>query len=354
MASSQEKTEKPTDKRLEEARKRGQIPKSKELVSVGILIGGAVSVYFSGGLMLSHFRQMFEDLWKEGLQSASPLAAGAQIFSRTVFHLTIMIGPTLLTVLFMAIGLTALQTKGINFSLEAAQFKLSHLSPAQGFKKLFSVRAFVELIKSLLKLFIVGYAIYAVLQNERAAFVSLAGQGVNEVADAICRLGFKIIYRVAGIMLLVSLLDYYYQRWQHEKDLRMTRQELKEEHKQTEGDPYVKSRIRAIQRALAKQRMLAAIPKATMVVTNPTHIAIALAYNQGMEAPKVVGRGVDFLAKKIIKIARKHGVPVIQNPPLARALYKQVKLEETIPATLYRAVAKLLAYVYQQQKRTMK
>lgn len=352
MAGSQEKTEKPTEKKQRDARERGQIPKSKELVSVGILFAGAASVFLSGGLFFSHFRQLLEELWGSGFQSVSSFGTGSQILYMSLFHLSVMLLPSFLTLIAVAFGLNLMQTKGLLFTTETIKAKFSHLNPLEGFKRLFSIRSFVELIKSIMKLLIVGCAVYWVLNGERESFLVLPNLEVTEVLAALNRLILKVVLQVSGIMLLVSLLDLYYQRWQHTKDLKMTKQELKEEHKQSEGDQHVKARIRSIQRTLTKQRMLSKVPKATMVVTNPTHIAVALLYDQGMEAPRIVAKGVDFLAKKIIRIARKHGVPVTQNPPLARALYKQVKLDETIPVTLYRAVAKVLAYVYQQQKRT--
>jgi len=157
---------------------------------------------------------------------------------------------------------------------------------------------------------------------------------------------------VAGIMLFLGFLDFLYQKWQTKKDLMMTRQETKEEHKQSEGNPQIKSKIRTLQRSLARQRMLSRVPKASVIITNPTHFAVALHYETGMEAPTVVAKGVDFLAQKIIAIGRKHGVSIVPNPPLARALYKQVNLEETIPVELYKAVAKILAYIYQQKQWT--
>lgn len=352
MAGSQEKTEKATEKRQREARERGQIPKSRELVSVGILLAGTASIFLSAGLFFSHFQRLLEDLWGRGFQSISSFGSDPQILYMGLFHFSIMVLPTFLSLIVIALGLNMIQMRGLLVTTEPLKPKFSNLNPLEGFKKLFSVRSLVELIKSLLKVAVVGYPVYLVLTSEHDSILLLGNLELLDVLSTLSRLILKVTLQVSGIMLLVSLLDLYYQRWQHGRDLRMTKQEVKEEHKLTEGDPQIKARIRSIQRALTKQRMLAKVPKATMVVTNPTHFAVALNYSQGMEAPIVVAKGVDFLAKKIIKLARKHGVPVIQNPPLARALYKQVKLDETIPATLYRAVAKVLAYVYQQQKRT--
>jgi flagellar biosynthetic protein FlhB len=194
------------------------------------------------------------------------------------------------------------------------------------------------------------YAVYSVMWPERAAMAELSGREVSGLFQVMGTLSMRVIIRVSAIMFAISLLDLLYQKWQTRKDLMMTRQEVKEEVKQQEGNPQIKARIRTIQRSLARQRMLSKIPKASVIITNPTHYAVVLLYKPGMEAPLLVAKGMDFLARKIIDIGRKHGVPIIQNPPLARALYKQVKLDETIPVALYRAVAKILAYIFQQKQ----
>ena len=319
---------------------------------MGILFGGAAAVFLSSGLFFNHFRRLLEDLWGNGFHSILSFGSDAELFHMGLFHFSIMVLPTFLALIVMAIGLNIIQTRGLLFTAEPMRPKLSNLNPLEGFKKLISMRSFVELIKSLLKLAIVGLAVYRVLSSERDSFLLLPALDLKDVLATLNRLILRITLEVSGIMLVVSLLDLYYQRWQYTKDLKMTKQEIKEEHKQTEGDQHIKARIRSIQRSLTKQRMLSKVPKATMVVTNPTHIAVALQYDPGMDAPVLVAKGIDFLAKKIIKVARQHGVPVTQNPPLARALYKQVKLDATIPVTLYRAVAKVLAYIYQQRKRS--
>jgi flagellar biosynthetic protein FlhB len=245
------------------------------------------------------------------------------------------------------------QMKGFIMSFEAMRMSFDNLNPLTGLKRMFSVRSLTELVKSIFKLLIISYAVYSVLWPERAALSELAGL---EVYDFMCLTGtlaLKLLFRVAGIMLALSVIDFLYQKWQTRKDLMMTRHEIKEESKQSEGNPQIKSRIRSIQRSLARQRMLSRIPKASVIITNPTHFAVVLRYEPGMEAPTLVAKGVDFLARKIIETGRKHGVAIVRNPPLARALYKQVKLDATIPVELYRAVAKVLAYIY-QQKRSMR
>jgi flagellar biosynthetic protein FlhB len=261
-----------------------------------------------------------------------------------------MIGPVLLTIVATAVILNLIQLKGFLISFKALRITFSNLNPITGLKKMFSLRSLTELVKSVFKLLIISYAVYSVLWPERAALSELAGQEVSDFLNLTGTLALKLLFRVAGIMVALSLVDFLYQKWQTRKELMMTRQEIKEEHKQSDGNPQIKSRIRTIQRALARQRMLTRIPKASVIIANPTHFAVALHYEHGMDAPTVVAKGVDFLALKIIETGRKYGVSIVRNPPLARALYKQVKVEEKIPVELYRAVAKILAFIYQQKQ----
>lgn len=350
MAGGQEKTEKPTSKKLSDARKRGQIPKSNELNSSAVILVGGVATYYACSAIPERFKMLMEELWGQGFHTAFESPLNANLFLSVSGHFLVMIAPILLASLAAAVGINIAQTQGINFSFEAVQPKFSKLNPMSGFKRLFSLRSFLELVKSCLKLIIISATAYSVYSSEHETVLSLMKGDLGFNIRTLGVLSLRIVIRVGVIMLLLSALDYYYQRWQHQRDLRMTKQEIKEEHKQSEGNPQVKGRIRSIQRSLARQRMMANIPKASVVITNPTHFAVALQYDSQMEAPKVVARGADFLAKNIIKTARKHSVPVVQNPPLARALYHQVKLEEVIPSNLYKAVAKVLAYIFQQKR----
>lgn len=304
--------------------------------------------------MLRNFRELLEEILQQASRPGPAIALDSAVFSSALNHFFLIIAPTVLAVTVAAVGLNLVQLKGFFFSFEAMRISLSNVNPLQGFKRFLSVRSLAELIKSLLKLAIVGYAVYTVIQAERHVLLSLVDQEVPGIMSVAGNLAFNLVLRVAAVMLFVSLADYGYQKWQHGKDLMMTKQEIKEEYKESEGNPQIKSRIRSIQKSLARQRMLSQVQKATMVITNPTHYAVAMTYSPEMDAPTVVAKGVDFLARRIIKIARRQGIPVIQNPPLARALYKQVRLDETIPATLYRAVAKVLAYVFQQKRQSAK
>ena len=348
--TTQEKTELPTGKRLNEARKRGQVPKSRDLTAVCVLITGGLAVYLSRNLLFSHFRRILETAWSKESFSDPLHFATSGLFSNVALSIIMMLVPIVLTIFTTAVIVNLTQMKGFILSFKAMRMSFANLNALNGFKRMFSLRSLTELVKSICKMAIVSYAVYSVLWPERAALSELAGQEVSAFLSLTGLLALKLLFRVAAIMLALSFLDFFYQKWQTRKDLMMTRQEIKEEHKQSEGNPQIKSKIRSIQRALVRQRMLSRIPKASVIITNPTHYAVALLYESGMEAPAVVAKGVDFLARKIIAAGRKHGVSIVCNPPLARALYKQVKLEETIPVELYKAVAKILAYIYQQRQ----
>ena len=350
MAGSQEKTEQPTGKRLGEARNRGQVAKSRDLIAVGVLLTGTLATWASRNFMFDHFRRMLQVMWSPDAFNIPGYPASSGFASDVIVSFCLMIAPIVVTIMVTAVVLNIVQLKGFIFSFEAMHLGLSNLNPISGFKRMVSLRSFAELVKSALKVLIISWGVYSILWPERNTLFELSGAGISDLMYTIGLLGLRVTIRVSAIMLILSLLDFLYQKWQNKRDLMMTRQEIKEESKQSEGNPQVKSKIRSIQRALVKQRMLAKVRKASVIITNPTHYAVALYYKPGMEAPTLVAKGMDFLALKIKDIGRKHGVPIIESPPLARALYKQVKLDESIPIGLYRAVAKILAYVYQQKQ----
>ncbi|MDR3557640.1 MAG: flagellar biosynthesis protein FlhB [Syntrophobacteraceae bacterium] len=347
---NQDKSEAPSGKRLEDARSKGQIPKSRDLTSTSVLVTGGVAIYLSRNHILSCFQQLVEYLWsKESFTHPGVFAPG--FFLTIMLSLLSMMAPVVLAIVLTAVILNLGQTKGLIVSFEALHVSFNNINPLSGLKKMFSLRSLTEFAKAILKMVIVSYVAYSLLWPERGAMADLAWQSAPDFLSFTGTLALKLLFRVAGFMLIVSILDFCYQKWQTKKDLRMTKQEVKEEAKQNEGNPQMKAKIRSLQRAMARKRMLGKVPKASVIVTNPTHFAVALLYEPGMQAPVVLAKGIDFLALKIIAEGRKHGVSIVRNPPLARALYKQVKLDEIIPAELYRAVAKILAYIYQQKQR---
>lgn len=350
--SAQERTEKPTPRRIQRARSEGKLAKSRELNSLASLIGAVLGLWLGIKLIFDEMRHLMDVLWGNGFQiirsdelSTFTIAENA---ARSFF---IMIGPTVGLSLIFSIAANYYQNGGLLLLWKPlVRFDFSVLNPVNGLKRLLSLRSLTELAKSIIKFLAVSYALYSVIAGKYNLLIPTTLQEPYDIFKTIGFLTFHLFLRVISIMLVLSYLDLRYQKWQYIKDLMMTKQEVKEEHKQAEGDPRIKSKIRAKQLQIARARMLGQVPESEVVVTNPTHYAVALMYKpEEMEAPKVVAKGVDFMAKKIIKIARQHGVPIVHNPPLARALYRQVPLESTIPVELYKAVAKVLAYVYQQR-----
>ncbi|MGC9196520.1 MAG: flagellar biosynthesis protein FlhB [Syntrophobacteraceae bacterium] len=348
---SQDKTEAPSGKRLQDARAKGQIPKSRDLTSVGVLLTGGVAIYLSRNHIYANFARIVRYVWSKSSFTHPAIFDTPGFFLHLMLLFLSMIAPVVLAIVAVSMILNLAQLKGFLFSFKAWNISFGNINPLGGLKRMFSLRSLNELVKSILKVAIVSYAVYSVVWPERTLMMGLFWLDVPQYLSFIGRFALKILFRVVGYMLVVAILDLLYQRWQITKDLKMTKQEVKEESKQSEGNPQIKGRIRSLQRSLARMRMLSKVKKATVIVTNPTHFAVALLYEKGMEAPVVVAKGVDFLALKIIDTGRKQGVSIVCNPPLARALYKQVKLDEIIPTELYRAVAKILAYIYQQKQR---
>jgi flagellar biosynthetic protein FlhB len=241
---------------------------------------------------------------------------------------------------------------GFLFSWEPLTPKLSKLNPLEGMKRLVSLRSLTEMVKFVAKVVLVGIVVYTVVRKEIPFMMPLAGQSIQDIGSYICTTILRIMLRTSWVLLVLAILDYAYQRWEFEKGLRMTRQEIKDEHKQSEGDPLVKSRIRRVQREWARRRMMEAVPQADVVITNPLQLAIAIAYeNDTMVAPQVLAKGAGPVAVRIREIARSYGIPIVENKPLARALFKDVDLGQQIPAALYKAVAEVLAYVYRLKNR---
>ena len=242
---------------------------------------------------------------------------------------------------------------GSLFSWEAVQPDFAKINPWKGLGRLFSRQAAAELAKSIFKFAIIGWVAYATIRAEWAQIVSLWNLEAGQIFRYVGQVSFQLFLKTVLVMAALAGLDYAFQRWSYEKSLRMTRREVQDEFKQTEGDPLIKSRIRSIQRELARRRMMAEVPKADVIITNPTHLAVALQYQyKDMSAPKVVAKGAELVAEKIKEIAKAHGVPLVENKPLAQALYKTVDLGQTIPSSLYRAVADILAYVYRLRGKT--
>jgi len=343
----QEKTEEPTSKRLQDARRKGQIARSKELNTMVItLIGGMALVGMSG-----HLGQELSEIMTQAFTIAreemfDPTALLRRLVS-AVKDALLMLIPFFIVVVAVAIG-SSVALGGIAVSGEAMAPKLSKLNPLKGLKRVFSLKGLMELLKALAKFLLVGGATALALWVSLEEFIGLSrmelGPAVSELAALI---GGSFIL-IATTLILIAMVDVPFQLWDHKKQLKMTKQEIRDEMKETEGRPEVKGRIRSLQREMAQRRMMEEVPKADVIVTNPTHYAVALRYDQfSMQAPKVVAKGAELVAANIRRIGTEHNVPVIEAPMLARAIYAHSELGENIPAGLYLAVAKLLAYVFQ-------
>ena len=347
------RTEQATPKRREDARKKGQVPKSRELPSVMVLMAGISCLFFIGAFMVRQLSTLTIHLLKQtgtlSLQPDNLQSLGLEIIGSTL----LILSPILATVFVVSILIHYIQS-GAVFSIEILKPEWSKISLSKGIGRVFSKQSLVELVKSLFKILIIGWVAYSTIKKELPHLPLLTGQEPRVVYQSICSITWDLFIKTGLVMMLLAGLDYLYQRWTYEKNLRMTKQEVRDEMKTSEGDPLIKSRIRSVQRQLARKRMMAEVPKADVIITNPTHLAVALSYkSKEMEAPKVVAKGAGLVAGRIIEIGRSHQVPVIENKPLAQILYKTVDLGQVIPSALYQAVADILAYVYRIKKRAL-
>ena len=345
--TGQERTERATPKRLREARERGQVARSRELGSAALLITGAATLLAAGGHMGERSAALMrEALSLRGAELGRPEAMLERLADALAAGFATA-APLLVLAAVAAVAAT-LAVGGWVFSAQAVAFRPEKLDPVKGLKRIFSAQGLVELLKAVAKFGLVLAVAIATLAWEAPEILGLAGEPLPAALAHAGRLFAMTFLLLAAALALVAAADVPFQIWNHARQLRMTRQELKDELKETEGRPEVRSRIRQIQRQMAQQRMMAEVPKADVVVTNPTHYAVALRYEEGRRAaPVVVAKGADLVALRIRALAREAGVPVLELPPLARALYRSTELGREIPAALYVAVAQVLAYVYQ-------
>lgn len=352
--SGQEKTEKATSRKREKAREEGQVVKSQEIASVLVLLMGISVLYIFGYLFYPDLIEILrENLGLKTIPRFDRVYC-LSLLNRNVFHFFALILPVMGAVFVTAFIANIFQV-GFEISTKAITPKLDKVNIIKGFGRLFSLKSLMELFKSLLKLTVIGMVAYFVIEGEMQELQKLHNAAVNYIFIFLLKGIFKIFIWVILIMIVVAIMDYSYQKWQFEKDLRMTKQEVKEEYKETEGDPQVKSRIRSIQIQAARKRMMQQLPTADVVVTNPTHLAIAIKYDPlAMAAPQVVAKGAGHIAARIKAIASEHHIPVVENKDLARNLYRLIEVGEQIPSEFFRAVAELLAYVYKLKGKTVR
>jgi flagellar biosynthesis protein FlhB len=352
--SGQEKTERATSRKREKAREEGQVVKSQEITSVLVLLIGISVLYIFGHQFYPDAIEVLQENLSFETIPRFDIEYCLTLLNRTAAHLFSLILPVMGAVFVTALAADMFQV-GFHISSKAISFKLDKFNIINGFSRLFSFKSLSELIKSLIKLAVIGSVAYFVIKGEMSELEKLHNAAVGHIFIYLLKGIFKIFIWVILIMIIVAIMDYSYQKWQFEKDLRMTKQEVKEEHKETEGDPLVKSRIRSIQIQAARKRMMQQVPTADVVVTNPTHLAVAIKYDPlTTAAPQVVAKGAGHVAARIKALASEHHIPIVENKELARNLYKLIEVGEQIPAEFFRAVAELLAYVYKLKGKTVR
>ena len=340
-----QKTEEPTQKRLREARDKGQIAKSQEVGHWFMVLAFAITVGYLAPGMAGGIAEALEGFIARPHAAAMDAAGLRDLLLETAGLLGLALLPPFGLAMAAAVSAGLIQS-GVVFSLEPMRPKLEKISPASGLRRMFSARALAEFVKGIVKLVIVAAVVGLVLWPERRLIPSVVTMDLPQFLALMQSLGFRVLLAVLAVMTVIAGLDFLFQKHQHTKQLRMSRQEVKDEFKQTEGDPMVKARLRQIRVERARQRMMAAVPEADVVIANPSHFAVALRYEPGSSgAPRVTAKGVDSLALRIREVAEECDVPVVENPPLARALYDGVELDQEIPPEHYKAVAEIIGYV---------
>jgi len=341
-----EKTEQPTPKKLQKAKEEGQVPQSQEMLSVAslLVLVGAVA------LMAPNLMQWFKVQMKQGCSGNflifSDNLSVIRFVNSKIIDVFMVIWPILAALMASAI-LTGVAISGFNFTTKAVRLQWDKITPSNGLKTLFNSKTVVQLIFSIAKLFLIGLIVWLYLDAKKQSLASLRWAWSEQIVVAIAQIILGLLIRVGIALLILAIADVIYQKWKYNKDLMMTRQEVKQERKDYEGSPEVKRRLRRLQFEMSLKRIAVEVPKADVVLVNPTHVAAALRYDsQTMEAPELLAKGADNLAEKITEIARAYGVPIIRRPELARTIYSSVKEGQPIPPSLYLAVAEVLAMIY--------
>ncbi|SFL72382.1 flagellar biosynthesis protein FlhB [Pelosinus propionicus] len=345
-----EKTEEATAKRKGEARQKGQVAKSTEVNSVFIILAAFFTLKLIGSYIydeLSRYMQLsFSNVAMADMTINSireTFLGFAIVFLKTAL-------PVMCVILIVSLTINFIQV-GFLFSFEPLMPTFSKLNPISGFGRLFSKRSLVELVKSLLKIIIIGYFIFRFMRKQIEQIPSLVSAELIDSLHLAASLILSLVFQISAVMLVLAAFDYFYQWWEHKESLKMSKDDIKQEFKQSEGDPLIKGKIKQRQRAMSMQRMMQEVPKADVIVTNPTHFAVALKYEKSMAAPIIVAKGQDLIAQRIKEIAKENKVIIVENKVLARALYAAVDIGYPVPPELYQAVAEVLAYVYKLKKR---
>ena len=339
-----EKTFQATPKRRQDARKKGQVLKSQEIVSAFMLLGLITILKFWFPQMILKMESIF--IYVSHLSYEWTIRSVSNLMINLLWIGIQIVAPIFIVGAIIAIGLNYLQVRSL-FTVETLKPKLSHISPISGAKRMFGVKAWVELAKSLFKVLTIGYFLYAAIRDNFEIFPALQQLNPLQGALLICEIIVNVSWKIGIAFVVIAVIDFLYQWWEYEKNLKMSHEEIKEEFKQTEGNPQIKSEIKRKQRAMAMNRMMQDLKTADVVVTNPTHYAVALRYDpKEKPAPYIIAKGADQIALRIKQLAKEYDIVTVENKPLARALYAQAEIGQNVPADLYKAVAEILAFVY--------
>lgn len=351
--AGEEKTEKATPKKRRDQRKEGNVLQSKEIVTAVSVLGIFVSLRLLAGFMMKNLLSYTAIVYEQSGTYDLNVDTVMPLMVRVLTVILMVVGPICAIAMLLGIISTIAQTRGL-FSMKALKPKFSRMNPLEGIKKMFTAQAIVGILKGLIEVIIVGVLIYNEINSRMPVILSLSDTGLMQGLAYTALSIFDLVMLVCIMLVFVAAGDFLFQWWQFEKKLKMSKQEVKEEFKQMEGDPQVKSKIKQRQQQMAQSRMMQEVPSADVIIRNPTHFAVALRYDQDKnKAPQVVAKGADYLAMRIIDVAQKNDVMCIENPPLARALYKQVDLGREIPYELYDAVAEVLTVVYKEKNKTL-
>jgi flagellar biosynthetic protein FlhB len=349
--SDDEKTEEPSQYRIDESRKKGEVAVSKELSSVILLSGSLLTLIICGVFVYEQFTDYIDWLYRLDFKQIYTAEKFGDVISQTAWTLVKCVGPFFGASACLGFLSTFVQI-GFLYSPEILEAKFERLNPIQGFQRLFSKKAIVEAIKGVFKFTVIIVITYNVMKNNIGSFLGFlhadAGQSLTFGKYLMVKLGFSILLGLG----VIALFDFAWEKWSYHKKMMMTKQEAKQESKEKDGNPEIKNRIRSIQRQMATKRMMNDVKKADVIVTNPTHISVALKYDgNAMVAPSVLAKGADHLALRIREIAKENDIPIVENIMLARTLYKTVKVGHGVPRTLYKAVAEILAFVYKLRRK---
>ncbi|NIK75608.1 flagellar biosynthetic protein FlhB [Paenibacillus castaneae] len=348
---SQEKTEKATPKKKDDARKKGQIARSSDLPGSFIMMFTFMGFLMMGGYYKQHVMNLFDNLFENWLLMELTTGNVMSLFTDITTELLLILAPIFAVTIIVGILGNVVQF-GFLLTGDPLKMKISKLNPIKGFKQIFSAKTIVEFLKSVLKLSIIGVLVFIAISKEWDRILVLTSLPVQQIFSYAAGVTVRLGIEIGAVLAVLALADYFYQRFEHAKSLRMSKQDIKDEYKKSEGDPMIKGRIRERQRKMAMQRMMQEVPKADVIITNPTHFAIALKYDAAnMEAPKIIAKGMDHVALRIREVAKENGIITMENKPLARALYERAEIGDVIPPDLFQAVAEVLAYVYKMKGR---